>query len=175
MANNGPSERFVREMTRCQNSVFAYILSLVPNPDSARDILQETNVVLWQKAEQFDDETEFMAWACTVARYEVLAYRRDHQRDRHLFDEALLIQVADDAVALPLDPDERTRAFEDCLEGLPPGQRELIAARYQPGASVKAMAEARGQTAAGLSVSLSRIRKSLADCVEDKTSEASQQ
>ncbi len=173
MASPGPSERFVREITRCQNSVFAYILSLAPDPDTARDILQDTNVVLWQKAHEFEEGTEFMAWACTVARYEVLAHRRDHQRDRHIFGDALLATIAEQAVELPSEPDERARAFEDCLADLPPKQRALIAARYQPGASVKAMAQARGQSPAALSVSLSRIRKSLAGCVEGKLSKTS--
>ena len=40
MDEHVPSEHFVRELTRGQNGVFAYILSLVGNPDAARDVLK---------------------------------------------------------------------------------------------------------------------------------------
>lgn len=167
-----PSEHFVRELTRNQNSVFAYILSLVGSPDSARDILQNTNVVLWRKAGDFKAGSNFMAWALGVARLEVLAFRRDHQRDRHVFDDKLLEQLASEYAASADDPNDRQRAFEDCFEQLPQRQRELLAARYAPDGSVKEMAARRGQSAGALSVTLSRIRKALANCIQAKLNKA---
>ena len=167
-----PSEHFVREITRCQNGVFAYILSLVGNPDTARDILQDTNVVLWRKAGEFRESSNFMAWALGVARLEVLAFRRDHQRDRHVFDDQVLEQLASEYAASADDPDDRQRAFEDCFEQLPERQRELLAARYAPDGSVKAIAETRGQSAGALSVTLSRIRTALANCIKAKLNKA---
>ena len=166
------SEHFVRELTRCQNGVFAYILSLVGNPDTARDILQDTNVVLWRKEGQFKEGSNFMAWALGVARLEVLAFRRDHQRDRHLFDDQVLEQLAGEYATSADDPDDRQRAFEDCFEQLPQRQRELLAARYASDGSVKEMAARRGQSAGALSVTLSRIRKALANCIQAKLNKA---
>lgn len=167
-----PSERFERELTRAQNGVFAYILSLVGDPDTARDVLQETNVVLWRKAGEFERGSRFMSWALAVARMEVLAYRRDHQRDRHVFDAQLLEQLAGEYAKNTYDPDDRQKAFEDCLAQLPPRQRELLDARYAPGGSVKEMAERRGQSAGAISVTLSRICKALANCIDAKISKA---
>jgi RNA polymerase sigma-70 factor (ECF subfamily) len=162
------TEQFVREMTRCQNSVFAFILSLVPNADAARDILQNTNVVLWQKSAHFEPNTNFLAWAREVARQEVLAHRRDFARDRHLFDDSLLDRLAAAGESKVDDPDERAQAFERCLASLPSRQRDLVCARYSPGGSVRKIAESRGQSASAISVTLSRIRKSLADCIQRK-------
>ena len=167
-----PFEHFVRELTRGQNGVFGYILSLVGDPDTARDILQDTNVVLWRKSGEFKAGSNFMPWALGVARLEVLAFRRDHQRDRHVFDAQLLEQLADEYAATSDDPDVRQRAFEDCLKELPPRQRELLSARYAPGGSVQEMAERRGQSAGALSVTLSRIRKALANCIKAKVNKA---
>jgi RNA polymerase sigma-70 factor (ECF subfamily) len=168
-----PSEHFVRELTRGQNSVFAYILSLVGDPDVARDILQDTNDVLWRKAGEFEEGSNFMSWALAVARLEVLAFRRDHHRDRHVFDAQILEQLADEYAASPEDPDDRQRAFEDCLKKLPSRQRELLDARYAPGGSVKEIAERRGQSAGAISVTLSRIRKALANCIDAKINQVS--
>lgn len=174
MDEQPPTEHFVRELTRGQNGVFAYILSLVGNPDTARDILQDTNVVLWRKAGEFKEGSSFMSWALAVARLEVLAFHRDCGRDPHVFDVEVLEQLASEYAASPDDPDDRQRAFEECLQQLPERQRELLAARYAPGGSVKEIAESRGQSAGALSVTLSRIRKALANCIDNKISKAAQ-
>ena len=113
-----------------------------------------------------------MPWALGVARLQVLAFRRDHQRDRHVFDAELLDQLADEYSAISDVPDVRQRAFEDCLNELPPRQRELLSTRYAPGSSVQEMAEHRGQSAGALSVTLSRIRMALANCVKVKLNKA---
>ena len=47
-------EQFVSLLTRYQQRVYLFILSLVPDRADAEDVLQETNLVLWQK---FDDFT----------------------------------------------------------------------------------------------------------------------
>jgi RNA polymerase sigma-70 factor, ECF subfamily len=144
---------------------FAYILSLVGNPDTTRDIQQETNVVLWRKAGEFKEGSNFMPWALGIARMQVLTFRRDHQRDRHVFDDQVFKQLASEYAATPDDPDDRQRTFEDCFEQLPERQQELLAARYAPGGSVKDIAETRGQSAGALSVTLSRLRKAMANCI----------
>ena len=173
MSQHVPSEHFVRKLTRSQNGVFSYILSLVTDPDAARDILQDTNVVLWRKAGEFKEGTNFMSWALAVARLQVLAFWRDHHRDRHVFNPQLLEQLADEYTANPEDTDDRARAFEDCLKQLPPRQRELLSERYAAGGSVKGMAQRRAQSAGALSVTLSRIRKALANCIDAKIEKVS--
>lgn len=174
MSQDVPTEHFVRELTRSQNAVFSYILSLVTDPDAARDILQDTNVVLWRKAGEFTEGTRFMSWALAVARLQVLTFMRDHRRDRHVFDVQVVTQMADEYAANTEDADDRARVFEDCLKLLPPGQRELVSQRYAAGGSVKAIAQSRGQSPGAISVTLSRIRKALANCMAAKIAEASQ-
>ena len=43
------SAEFVTEITRVQRQLHAFILTTVWNPIEADDVLQETNLVLWQK------------------------------------------------------------------------------------------------------------------------------
>ncbi len=47
--------QFVTLRTSHQGRLFAYVLSLVGDADQARDVMQETNTVLWQKSADFDD------------------------------------------------------------------------------------------------------------------------
>ena len=39
---------------------------------------------------RFDPETDFARWAATIARFEVLNYRRSKARDRLVFDEGIV-------------------------------------------------------------------------------------
>ena len=50
-----------------------------------------------EKFEQLDNPENFRKWAFGVARFEVLSYRRDKARDRHVFSEELLLQLAGEA------------------------------------------------------------------------------
>ena len=44
-------------------------------PLDAEDVLQEANLVLWRKFDQYQEGTNFFAWACQIIRYEVLKYQ----------------------------------------------------------------------------------------------------
>jgi RNA polymerase sigma-70 factor (ECF subfamily) len=46
---NKNSQEFIRLLTQAQSSLYAYILSLVLDHAQAEDLLQETNVTLWQE------------------------------------------------------------------------------------------------------------------------------
>lgn len=159
-----PEERMVGWIAGHQAALHRYILSLLPDRSLADDVLQETNLVLWRKAAHYDPAQSFLAWAFGIARFQVMAARRDVGRDRHVFNDHLVEMLADEH---PLD-DATTpmhEALENCLGRLPQHQRELILARYETGASVQYLAEARSQTPGALSVLLLRIRKLLEDCI----------
>ena len=46
-------EEFVAELTAQQGRLAAFVRTVVPNAEAAKDVLQETNLVLWQKAVEF--------------------------------------------------------------------------------------------------------------------------
>jgi RNA polymerase sigma-70 factor (ECF subfamily) len=162
------NEQFVRDLTACQALLFGYVLSLLPDVDQASDVLQETNVELWRKADEFEPGSNFIAWAYSIARFKVLSFLRDTKRDRHLFSVEVLELLADQAVCESESRDPQARAFEQCFASLPADQRELLRERYAPGGSVKRMAAERGRSAGGLSVALNRLRTALGECIERK-------
>lgn len=161
-------EQFVKALTECQLRLHSYILTLLPNSDAASDVLQNTNVVLWRKREEFTSETNFGAWACKIAYYEVLAHFRNNTRDRHVFGEELLERVAAAAEKRTDALDQRTRWLEECLAELSGDQRSAILERYQPSGSVKEIAQAQGKSAGAVAKSLARIRHTLFECIRRK-------
>jgi RNA polymerase sigma-70 factor (ECF subfamily) len=161
-----PSAEFIANVTRAQRTLHAFIVSMVRYAADADDVLQETNLVLWQKAADFDPTREFLPWAMRVAQLQSMAYLKKKQPARLVFNEELLALVADEAIAEPADADARRVALAGCLQKLPEQQRALIAQRYEPGGSVNAMSGQRGTTPKALSEMLRRIRHSLLLCIE---------
>lgn len=168
------SEQFVRHLTGCQHWLYAYILSLLPDSTAAHDVLQQANVTMWRKAEQFTEGTNFDAWACRVAYYEVLAARRDHQRDRHLYDDQLLSELASEAQSQVSSANEQMVALGDCLDRLSQPQREIIRQRYTTGLSVAQIGEETGRKANAIATSLHRIRHMLMECIDNRLSARTQ-
>jgi RNA polymerase sigma-70 factor (ECF subfamily) len=159
-------EMIVGLIARHQPEIHRYILSLLPDRMLADDVAQETNLVLWRKAAEYDPAQPFLHWAFTIALYQVKAARRDAGRDRHVFDDSLVELLA--AECREDSSGDLDRALEKCLQELPERQRELILARYAPGSSVQDLAAARKQTPTALSLALMRIRKALETCIERK-------
>lgn len=161
-----PSAEYLTLITKAQRSLYAFIVSMLRRTAEAEDVLQETNLVLWQKAHEFAPGTDFMAWALRIAQLQTLAHLKKVRRSRLAFDDGLVEQLAEEAIARRDMVEERRTALARCLEKLPPPQREVVAARYQPGGSVQAMAAARQTTPKALSELLRRVRKSLLECIE---------
>lgn len=160
------SAEFVRQITRAQRPLHAFILSLVWNPGEAEDILQETNLVLWEKSELFDSSRPFLPWAMRFAQFQTLAWlKRRRRAERVVFDDDLARLLAEETVTEEPLFEARRTALGTCLQKLRPDQRELIARRYEPEASVSKMAEVGGISPKAVSDRLRRIRQTLLECI----------
>jgi DNA-directed RNA polymerase specialized sigma24 family protein len=76
------SNEFVALLTASQRRLYAFICTLVIDRTDADEVLQETNLALWEQAERFEAGTDFVAWACRVAYYKVLKLRDVSKRHR---------------------------------------------------------------------------------------------
>ncbi len=161
----GGSEDFVRLMTEHQGRLFAYILSLVGDPDQANDVLQEANIVLWRDSKEFRPGTNFKAWAFRVAHFQVMAFRQRQIRDRLVFEDDLVEALASGAREADEIFEARQQRLAGCLGKLTPEHRELIRRRYTEGESLQTIAEDRGMTPNALMQALFRLRQVLMQCV----------
>jgi RNA polymerase sigma-70 factor (ECF subfamily) len=164
---------YVHQLTGCQNRLYAYIYSLIGNAESAWDVLQETNTVLWRKAEEYDPERPFLPWALRVALNQVRAARTRLGRDRLVFHEqktleALTSEWLGDAAgdAAGDAPSDLEIAMDGCLKRLPTRHRDVIERYYKHGESLRSIAETLSRTANAVGVMLHRIRRALAECIQ---------
>lgn len=159
---------FVQALTGVQSRLYAYICSLLGEAASARDVLQDTNLALWDKAQDYDPARPFLPWAYRVAYIQVLAYRKRCTRSRLLFDEQLVSELAQEALGRDDDLDRRLEALGDCMNKLTGSRREIIDHRYLQGESVDRIAERLQKAPNVVAASLYRIRKTLLECIEAK-------
>lgn len=143
-----------------------YITALLPTSNDAADVLQETSMVLWRKFHTFELGTNFFAWACKIARFQVMKYHEQQGRSARFFDNNLLEKLAVEAEDESLVRGVTLQTLENCLNKLCEKDRVLIRRRYQPGTSVQALSANIGRSANSLSKSLGRIRRVLLDCID---------
>ncbi len=157
---------FVGLLTRHQPDLLAFIISLMPGDPDVSDVLQKSNLVLWNKRALFEEGTSFRAWAFSIARFEVLNHLKKQRRSRPvLLDHDLLETLANEAPAELDSNDRRLGALESCLASLRPQDRELLEHRYHSGLGLHEYAERAGRSVSSLSVTLNRLRTALRQCV----------
>ena len=164
-----PDKEFVYQLTDWQTRLLSYLFTLLGDIHDARDVLQETNLVLWTKHSDEEPVRDFGAWAIKCAYFQALAFLRDRKRDPHLFDDELLGLFADVTTREP--DEERHLALRDCLARLPEKQRGLLQERYLAGKTVREMAARHDKKESAMRMLLMRIREILRVCIESKLRE----
>ena len=154
---------FLRHYAGSEVALHTFVRSLVPTRQMASEVMQDVILVLWEK---FEGAQDFRGWAFGVAKNVVMRHLRSRSRDRHVFDDALVNQLADDAATLVPEQDRHREALEHCLGKLPAPQRELVLTAYTKGVRMDELATRRGQTPMALYKLLHRIRQALLDCVQ---------
>jgi RNA polymerase sigma-70 factor, ECF subfamily len=159
---------FIRLLTAAQPRLFRYIATLLGDLNDASNVLQETNVVLWTKAEEFRPGSSFFAWAREIAYYKSVSFIRDQNRERLIVDHSLVEHAFQDADAA--DDDDRRIALRHCLTELDERQVGLLRRRYADGASMAEIAGQQGRSAAAVKMALKRVRAALLGCIKRRTS-----
>jgi RNA polymerase sigma-70 factor, ECF subfamily len=168
------NDEFLRRFVRSQQDLYAYILTLVPNIADAQDILQETAIALWAKADEFRLEEPFMPWASSFAWHQVRKFRLyQARRQRHviaLSDEALQA-LATERAGFDASTAGREQILKECVERLTDDDRLLLRQRYDQKTPLRQVAADCGVEPAHLYKRLGRIRRTLVDCIDRTTAE----
>ena len=160
-------ESFVRALTRHERVIRAYIRGAgISRPEDVDEITQQVSLIAWQKFDQLDDVEEFGRWACVIARYRVLEFRRKRFRDRLVLNEKVFDLLMEEALEETGQHEARLRHLETCLDQLPAASRSLVTTAYEPGASIDELARSAGKKANALYQQLWRLRQILRECVE---------
>lgn len=167
--DNDQSEQFVLLFTEHEIDVRSFVTTLLFDWDGTREVMQQVSLQLWRKFSEFqpgaDLHRSFVAWALQIASYEVFNYRRKRQRDRLVFSDELLEQLAETRLEAQDLLESRRRALAKCLGRLREADRELIGRRYFDGVNGIDLAKERQQPADSIYKALRRIRHQLFECI----------
>lgn len=165
---------FVVLLARHDQAIRRFVRSLLPSREGVDDVLQETALECWKKFADFtasnpeEASDEFIRWACVIARYKALSWQRDKARDRLVFRESVVEQLAR-AAAESLDQhDLERRAVESCLGKMEHDQRRLVLSVHSPGESIALIAAETGEKARRLYSKVNVLRKRLLECVQQR-------
>jgi len=124
------SDAFIQLLATHQSNLRGYILSSLGSYADAEDVLQKTNLVLWKKYAEFRPGADFLPWAFAVARYEILTFIRDKQRDQLVFCPDVTELMMESCKSVPQQVSERQEALRNCVIHLPKRQLEILKLSY---------------------------------------------
>ncbi len=158
--------RFIEALTRHQPALEAFCHANLANRGEVREVLQATCVKLWQKAADWNPDTDFLPWAFTVSRFTVLAHIRDQMRDRLVFDEEVVLAMAAETEAAAGGFEERREALSHCMKKLKPEQSGLLHDHYIDNRALSDIADATRKSLSAVKMTLLRLRQQLSECIE---------
>ncbi len=159
------SSQIAGDLAAVQPRLYGFILKRLADREQTLEVLQRTNLVICEKAEEFQGGSGFLAWAFTIARFQVMAWRKSEARGRLVFTDAVyeLVERSPEAEAIAVD--DRVPLLRGCLQKLRDDDRELIRRRYRDGETTQRIASGLMKSVDAISMRLMRIRRQLADCV----------
>ncbi len=163
-SNNDLDQAFVLEITEAQSRMRAYIGKLLAFGSATDDVLQKSNLVIWDKREQWDPETPFLKWAYRICYFQVKAHIRDAGREKLVFTDSLLDTLANEHPSADA-PQSQLEALRHCLTKMDPDKRSLLLERYN-GEKVEDLAARHNKKPNALSQTLRRLRIELMHCIQ---------
>ncbi len=151
---------------RYQRNLYLYVLTMIPNRADAEDVLQNTNVVVWQKLDQYRPNTDFRAWVFRICYFEIRKFQGRSRTEGVFFRSELLDELSDEYRRREDMLSLRVEALPDCVALLPVDDRDLLDAVYGRGIDVASLSEQLGRKPTSVYRSLRRIRDWLHDCIE---------
>jgi len=165
MSDSATRQQFTELLRQHQNQLFGYIFSLVRSMEDTQDVFQQASLVLWNKFDRFQPGTNFLAWACSVARLEAMNFLRKRNHEARSFSLEVQERLADMQANIVEETSDQQEALTHCLDELPADQRKLLWDCYDGQHTVREVADSLDRTTHSVYSSLRHIRKTMLECM----------
>lgn len=164
-------DELLKKAVSLRRMVISYTYGIVGSFELAEDVYQECIVVICNKADSFRPGSNAQAWIMEIARRTALgmvtkSYRK---REHGISDDALAAlandQQAQDEAEDLLQTAVDQEALQHCLDKLSPKAQALVKQRYLDQLPCDEIASKAKRSLNSIYVTLTRIRKSLRDCI----------
>lgn len=150
----GDSEALAELVRTTGKAVYAYILSIVRNPEDADDIYQDTFLKVRTAAAEYKPQGKPMAWIFTIARnYCMMHYRKEQKKAELGFEE-----LENMPALSKIEKKEERMVLEAALGILTEEERQIVILHAVTGMKHREIAR---MLSMPLSTVLSKYRRSL--------------
>jgi RNA polymerase sigma-70 factor (ECF subfamily) len=142
------------------------IRAMVADEHLAEDIFQEVSIAAICKCDEITDVDHFAPWVRSAARLEALTALRNRNRLPRALTADVLDALEQHWQRFDRQPDtDLTDALKNCLERLSPYAKQLVETRYTHGKRGSDLATALRRSLNTVYVALTRVHRSLRDCL----------
>ncbi|MDF1810683.1 MAG: sigma-70 family RNA polymerase sigma factor [Verrucomicrobiales bacterium] len=163
-------EDFAELVDLHHRELLVYARTLTREVNTARDIVQESFIVAFQKIHTFDVTRDFATWMRGIVRNKWREWLRKNRRYELTDDD--LSEIDADIAAWQGERAAGSStvfdALEACLERLPQSLRDAVQAFYYDSLSGEEVSESLGVAPAAVRKRLQRARTLLKECVDRK-------
>ena len=151
--------------------LLAYLAMFIQDRHVAEDLFQDLSIQACQKADTINDTEHLMGWLRTGAKMLALNELR-RQRNRKVVYSDNLVAKFDQAWSEMEDEHaaDTVDALRKCIDSLPEHSRSLLHLRYQQEMGGNAIAKHLNRSRNAVYIALSRIHKSLSQCIKNRLS-----
>jgi RNA polymerase sigma factor (sigma-70 family) len=157
-------EQFVSDVVIFGDKMFRIALRLLENPDSAKDVIQETYLKLWEKRNEISRFRSIEAYAITIVKNKCLDKLRLVKQNVDIKS----IKTASQRPDLEYEQKESANEIEKIIRTLPKQQKTIIQLRDIEGLAYEEIAELLDMSVNNIRVHLSYARKKIKEEL-DKT------
>ena len=159
-----PQSEVIRTLLGARARLSAGFFLVLRDAHLAEDVFQEVMVKALDEGGLFTNEAQLLSWARAVGRNAGLNMLRKSGRISVGLPESLLERLAQESEAEA--GSGREEALAQCVESLPAAARELLELRYFNSLSCGDVAALTGSGLEAVYQKLSRLHRTLRDCVE---------
>ncbi len=149
-----------------QKRIFSYIITMVPSHSDAEDILQDTMTIMWQKFDEFERGSNFVAWGIAIAKFRIMKYRRSTVASKLRLDDDVLGLLEKQSDGMLKKLDDRLDALRNCIKKLSGKESTLLKMRYDQEQSFQKIGSSVGLTSPAVFKAISQIHCKLMRCIK---------
>lgn len=162
-----PYKAFEILVRRHHRRIIGYAISISGDEDAARDIVQESFLIAWERLDDFDTGKDFGAWVRGIVRNKCHEYSR---ANKHLVIADDVLEAVESQHQIwdqrETETDQSVFAvMHNCLGKLPEQLSQAVNLFYLQRLSGAEVAERVGADEAAIRKRLQRARVALADCI----------
>jgi len=138
MIANGDQSALRTLFARHYSRIHRFALRFVKNQDDAETVVNDTFLIAWQQAHQFEGRSQVATWLLGIARFRALGTlkpRRPRCEGIESYSESLVDPA--ERVDERMRREDSNRYLRQCLSSLPREQAQLIELHYFDGVSLK--------------------------------------